>query len=196
MNTPRPRLILLPAMVMAIVLVAAFALDSETPRVLAQSGGVQTFLTVAGPAEVPLGNRARMIAVLKDGEGNPIPGEVIRFTTPSTFAGVTSEMEIGDIATGEDGVATFDYQLRVGGANQFIARFYGTTAHPPAEARTEILATGTAQLAQRSAGVTVPFFGAWTIVAVVSVVWFIFLLVMRLVSQIPEAGLHTGMEDK
>ncbi len=195
MNTPRPRLIFAPVMVIAIVLVVVFALDSETPRVLAQSGDFQTFLTVAGPTEVPLGNRARMIAVLKDGEGNPIPGEVIRFTTPSTFAGVTSEMEIGDIATGEDGVATFDYQLRVGGANQFIARFYGTTAHPPAEARTEIVATGTAQLAQRSAGITVPFFGAWSIIVVVGVVWFVYLLVMRLVSQIPEAGLHKGMED-
>ncbi len=195
MNTPGPRLIFAPVMVIAIVLVVVFALDSKTPRVLAQSGGVQTFLTVAGPAEVPLGNRARMIAVLKDGEGNPIPGEVIRFTTPSTIAGVTSEMEIGDIATGEDGVATFDYQLRVVGANQFIARFYGTTAHPPAEARTEIVATGTAQLAQRSAGITVPFFGAWSIIVVVGVVWFVYLLVMRLVSQIPEAGLHKGMED-
>jgi len=194
MSSTRFRLLLAVIQAGTLILAMMFLLDRGALTAMAQDADSQTVLQFAGPDEVPVGNRARLLVILEDSRGMPIADAIILFTTPSLFAGTVAEMEIGTIVTDTDGLATLDYQLRVQGRNQFIARFHGDAEHQPAESRTEVIATGTAQLAERTAGVSVPFFGSWTLIVVIGAVWTVYLLVMRLVSQIPEDDLQIGGE--
>ncbi len=155
---------------------------------LAQDPRQEVHLQVAAPVDVPLGNMARILVTLEDALGNPIPDAVIVFTSPTSFAGTVAEMQLGEALTNAESVAVLDYQLRVEGENQFIARFHGDDTFQPVEGSAKVLATGTAQLSQRSAGVEVPFFGPWTLVLVLMGVWAVYFIAMLLVSQIPEAG--------
>lgn len=142
-------------------------------------------LYLAGPEDIPLGNRARLIANLQDDQGNPVAGALIIFTSPASFAGSVAEVDIAEVQTDEAGVAILDYQLRVQGANQFIGRFHGSDVYQPAEASTIILATGTAQLAGPAGGLNLPFLGSWLVLAVLLGVWSVYLIVMLLISQLP-----------
>lgn len=155
--------------------------------VLAQGPREEPRIQVAGPEDVPLGNTARIMARLEDAQGNPIPNATIVFTIPTAFAGTVAEMNIGEAQTNAEGIAILDYQLRIEGQNQFIARFYGTDTYQPADDSAVVLATGTKQLAQRTEGVRVPVLGSWTLVVVLLGVWSVYLVVLFLVSQIPEA---------
>lgn len=143
-------------------------------------------LTVAGPEDVPLGNLARIMAILRDGAGNPIANARIVFTSPARFAGTVGEMALGEAVTDATGVATLDEQLRIEGSNQIIARFYGDDTRQPAQATTVIQATGRAQLVQRSAGLQVPLLGSWTLIVVIGAVWVVYFAAMLLVVGIPE----------
>ena len=143
-------------------------------------------LTVAGPEDVPLGNLARIMVLLRDGAGNPIANARIVFTSPARFAGTVGEMALGEAVTDATGVATLDEQLRIEGPNQIIARFYGDDTRQPAQATTVIQATGRAQLVQRSAGLQVPLLGSWTLIIVIGAVWAVYFLAMLLVTGIPE----------
>lgn len=143
-------------------------------------------LAFAGPADVPLGNQARLIARLRDGAGGPIAGARVVFTSPAAFAGTVGEMALGEATTDNEGTATLEYQLRIEGRNQFVARYYGDETRQPAEARAIVAATGTAQLAQRTAGVPFPLPINWTLIAVLAVVWAVYFLAMLRVAGIPE----------
>lgn len=145
-----------------------------------------TTLTLTAPESVPVGNHARLIAVLRDVAGSPVPEARIIFTSPATFGGTTGEMAIGEAWTDAKGVATLDYQLRTQGGNDFVARFYGDGTHLPAEAGAVVSGTGLVQLTQRTAGVHLPVLGAWTIIAVLCAVWSVYFLGMRQVLRIPE----------
>ncbi len=169
-----------------IVLVALIVLDPGLA--LAQDAREETRLQVAAPEDVPLGNMARIMALLEDVQGNPISTAIIVFTSPGSLGGAVAEMDLGDVLTDAAGIAVLDYQLRVEGQNRFIARFHGNSSYQPAEASVEVVAIGTAQLSPRTAGVRVPFLGSWTLVAVLLGVWSVYLIVMLLVSQIPEAS--------
>lgn len=142
-------------------------------------------LHLAGPEDTPLGNQARLIAHLEDDQGNPLAGTPIVFTSPASFAGTVAEVDIAEIHTDEEGLAILDYQLRVEGPNQFIGRFHGNDVYRPAEASAVVLATGSAQLAQPAASLSLPFLGSWLVLAVLLSVWFVYLVVMLLISQIP-----------
>lgn len=172
----------------SLLLLLCVALAALLPgSAAAQDPREATHLQVAGPEDVPLGNPARILAVLRDAQSNPIGEATIVFTSPVSFAGTAAEMELGEARTDVDGVALLDYQLRAEGRNQFIARFYGDRTYQPSQASAVVLATGTGQLARRSAGVEVPFLGSWTLVLVLLGVWSVYLVAMLLVSQIPEA---------
>lgn len=152
-------------------------------------------LVVAGPQDVPLGNPARLVAVLRDASGVPMAGARIAFTSPATFAGTVAEMKLGEVATDAEGVAILDYQLRTQGQNQFIARHYGDTTYQPAQASTVVTATGQAQLVQRSAGVEMPLAAPGTLIVVLGGVWTVYFLAMLLVAGIPEPrGAQPGLE--
>jgi len=143
-------------------------------------------LTVAGPGDVPLGNLARIVAILRDGTGQPIVGARIVFTSPASFAGAVGEMALGEVVTDANGSATLDEQLRFEGANQIIARFYGDETHQPAQAATVIQATGRVQIVQPAPVLQVPWLGSWTLIVVIGAVWIVYFLAMLLVAGIPE----------
>jgi hypothetical protein len=96
------------------------------------------------------------------------------------------EMALGETVTDANGSVTLDEQLRIEGANQIIARFYGDETHQPAQAATVIQATGRVQLVQPSQVLQVPLLGSWTLIVVIGAVWVIYLLAMLLVAGIPE----------
>lgn len=177
----------------SLLVLAMWTLAVITPGIaLAQDTREATRLQAAAPADVPLGNLASIMAKLEDAQGKAMPNATIVFSSPATFGGVVSEMELGEILTDMDGIAVLDYQLRIEGENQFIARYHGDDAHQPAEASVITQATGTAQLSERSAGVKVPFLGSWTLVLVLMGVWSVYLVVMILIIQIPETTRQQG----
>lgn len=143
-------------------------------------------LTVAGPGDVPLGNLARIVALLRDSAGHPIVGARIVFTSPVSFAGTVGEMALGEVVTDANGSATLDEQLRIEGANQIIARFYGDETHQPAQAATVIQATGRVQIVQPGPVLQVPLLESWTLIVVIGAVWIVYFLAMLLVAGIPE----------
>lgn len=143
-------------------------------------------LTVAGPGDVPLGNLARIVAILRGGAGQPIVGARIVFTSPASFAGTVGEMALGEAVTDANGSVTLDEQLRIEGANQIIARFYGDETHQPAQAATVIQATGRVQIVQPGPVLQVPLLGSWTLIVVIGAVWMVYFLAMLLVAGIPE----------
>jgi hypothetical protein len=173
-------LLLLMSMALAVSLLPGAALAAD-PR-------EETSLDLAAPEDVPLGNMARLLAILHDSHGRPITDARIAFASPASFAGTVAEMELGEARTNAEGVAALDYQLRVEGRNQFIARFHGDDEYQPVESSATTVATGTAQLSRRTAGVEVPVLGPWAIVLVLMSVWSVYLIAMLLVSQIPNAG--------
>lgn len=180
---------------MALLLAATAALLPAVASAQAPVSRQPVDLAVAAPEDVPLGNQARIVAVLRDAEGNPIPGASIVFASPAAFAGTIGEMEIGDALTDSEGIATLDYQLRIQGPNQFMARFYGDAIRQPAEAASVVQAAGQVQIAQRTAGVNLPVLGAWTIVAVLAGVWSVYFTALLLVTGIPESrGSRLGPE--
>ena len=158
--------------------------DTATARQLDPRAPVT--LTVAGPGDVPLGNLARIVAILRDGAGNPIVGARIVFTSPASFAGTVAEMALGEAVTDANGSVTLDEQLRIEGANQIIARFYGDETHQPAQAATVIQATGRIQIVQPGPVLQVPLLGSGTLIVVIVAVWIVYFLAMLLVAGIPE----------
>jgi hypothetical protein len=142
-------------------------------------------LTLTGPEEVTLGGTARIVASFYDGNGKPITGARIVFTSPVAFVGIVDEMAIGEALTDADGIAALDHQLRIQGQNKIIARFYGDETFQPAEASTLLVATGQAQLAQRTAGIDLPVVGSWTLIAVIGAVWAVYFAALFLIAGIP-----------
>jgi hypothetical protein len=184
-HLPRPGVGKLPALPIALLVALVLALLPSL--VSAQTPDLRpTALAVSGPENALLGNLARISAVLRDGNGNPIADARIIFTSPATFAGTTGEMAIGEAWTDAKGMATLEYQLRIRGENQFIARFYGSATHQPSEASTVVLTTGRKQLVQRTAGVELPVLGPWTIIAVLGGIWGVYFIAMLLVVGIPQ----------
>lgn len=143
-------------------------------------------LTLAGPDDVPVGNQARLILEFRDQGGQPIAGARIAITSPATFAGTVGEMALGAVTTDAQGSASFDYRLRIQGRNQFIARYHGDENRQPVEARAVVDASGTAQLAQRTAGIAFPVPINWALIAVLVAVWSVYFVAMLLVAGIPE----------
>lgn len=173
-----------------LAVLAVLFVPSLRPESVALADGAvsETHLNIAGPADVPLGNQARILVLLEDGEGEPVPDAEIVFTSPATLGGAVAEMDLGSVTTGPDGIALFDYELRIQGDNRFIARYYGDGDREPSEASITIAVTGTAQLTSRTAGIDIPFFGGWFIVALLGVVWGVYFLAVLLIAQIPEPG--------
>lgn len=169
----------LAALALAVLPVAASA-QAPDPR-----GPVQ--LSLAGPADVPLGNQARLVVRLRTATGAPVAGARVVVTSPAAFAGAVGEMALGEAVTDAEGAATLDYELRIAGRNQFVARYYGDERNQPTEARTVVAATGEAQLAQRSAGVPFPVPVSSVLIAVLAMVWMVYFLAMLRVVGIPEA---------
>lgn len=171
-------------------ILASGLLAAAPGSVSAQQPNERTRLQVLGPPAVSLGSTSRMVALLQDAEARPIPDATIVFSSPASFGGTISEMELAAVVTNAEGIAILDYPMRAEGQNQFIARYYGDHNYRPAEAATVVVATGSEQLVQRTAGVRVPLLGSWALLAVLLGVWSVYLAVMLLVSQIPEATAH------
>ncbi len=122
-------------------------------------------------------------------DGLPVEGATVTFLADASFAGVSSEIEIGQAVTDENGVATLIYEHRIASEHQMWIEYLppGET-EPVVFARSMAVADGDVQLHRSTAGVDIPGLSVWLIIAVVSTVWAILLSVALRVIAIARAG--------
>jgi len=100
-----------------------------------------------------MGEEITLTATLKDGAGNPIQGESVRFFVAVDFF-AAGQMEIGESVTGANGEAVLRYIPRVSGDRQFLVR------HGSAEAVAAVNLEDTGALFYQSeAGLKLPSAG-------------------------------------
>lgn len=116
----------------------------------------------------------RLVAVLKDGGGNPVPGAVIAFTRQASFlpGQPAGPAKLGAATTGADGRAAITWVPRQAGDQQFGAAFAGTSTLLKAEAVATLQVSPAAvqeyQLESRRLDLGV---GNWPLWVILVVVW-------------------------
>ncbi|MFQ5854475.1 MAG: Ig-like domain-containing protein [Anaerolineae bacterium] len=147
-----------------------------------------TTMELQAPQEVSLGDVITVTAVLRDGQGLPIPAATIILWSPASFLSTDGAMRLGQATTDAQGRATFLYEARREGALALNAYFSGDSRYAPAQVSADLTVQGSAQLYQETAGVRVPGVGVWLLVGLLVVVWSIFFTVMVLLTLIAREG--------
>lgn len=158
-------------------------------------------LQLQAPAQVSLGDKVAVTAVLQDGKGAPVPGATIVLWSSGSFLSVAGAVQLGQAVTDAQGRVTFTYEARTDGAVTLNAFFAGNSRYSPTQASAEIQVTGSAQLSRHPIeGVRVPGIGVWILAGILGGVWGTYLVVMVLLTLIareapkssPEAGGRRG----
>ncbi len=171
------------------LLLALICLQVATGSALAAQ---ETQVELSLPGEGKVGEEAIVVAVLAEASGSPLQGVEVVFYTPAEFANVSGEIEIGQSVTDEQGVASLVYTPRSWGEQTVIVRFAGDSQYSAAESSAVTLIEPGPQLHQEEAGVDVPGIGVWLLVAVLGVVWTIYLVIAVLLELIARKGVaHT-----
>ena len=164
-----------------------------------------TQITVAVPAQVPLGQTIEAQARLLDGTGGPIAKAIIKFSAPLAFLGSSNDVVLAQATTDASGIADVQFELRTTGPLEVHAVFAGDDRHAPATAAAAVAVQGDQQLYVQRAGVPVPglneappqvsaadsFWPAlsgWPIALVLITVWSLYAFVALLVARIARAS--------
>jgi hypothetical protein len=123
----------------------------------AQTGGQQpTAIGVAAPASALLGQDVALQAKLVAAGGAPVAGVVVTFAMPATFLNGSGDMVVAEAKTDKQGIASAQFQARRSGAITITAMFSGDDTYAPAKSSTQTTVTGSQQLYQEHAGVSIP----------------------------------------
>lgn len=164
--------------VAAVALAGFFALPvSQAAR--AQQPVPDVVLWLAEEADA--GEEITVSAYLLDPAGNPIAGEVITFTAEVSFLNRTGHARIGRLVTSENGLATMGYEPRVEGEQRVTASFEGNQVFTPARASRTLTVLPSGQLYTEATPFRLPGANMWMVVAILLVVWSIYVFVMLLV---------------
>jgi hypothetical protein len=155
----------------AVVLAAAFVLAGT-----AAADGVTASLSVIGQPTIGQPGQVRA-EFHSDPGGAPIAGMTVVLREQVTAFQVTGDVELAQAVTDANGVATLTYNPTVPGDHQLhISYTNGNAAPQDASVSVTVPADGQ-QLYQSTAGVSIPGFNVWLLMAVVATVWAILLTV-------------------
>lgn len=171
--------------ILAVVFSALLLVVAATP-VLAEGPAT---LELQAPKEMSLGGEVRVAAVLRDGNGAPIPGATIILWTPADFLSVGGAIQLGKATTDAQGRVAFLYEARSEGTVTLSAYSLGDARYPSAQASVQVNTLGSEQLTRHPReGVRVPGIGVWILVAILGGVWSTYFTVMVLLTLIARAG--------
>jgi len=150
---------------------------------------VEPVLTISVPDHIPLASDVDLAARLTRPSGKPVPGATISFEQDvawgDEFAG---HMVLGTAVTDETGTARFTARLHGSGEAEIAAVFAGGGDLEPLEEETTTTITGDAQLYSPSVGLRIPWLNLWPLVAVIALVWGLYLVAGRRLIAISRAS--------
>ncbi len=173
-----------------VAVTAAFLMATSNPLWAAEP----VSLELQAPEQVTLGDEVIVTAVLRDGNGAPVPAATVILWSAATFLSTGGAIELGRAVTNAQGKATLLYQARTEERALLNAYFPGDSRYDPASATVELMVQGSSQLYQSTAGVRVPGIGVWLLVGVLGIVWSIYLTVMVLLTLIAREGSKAPLE--
>lgn len=179
MNTRLFKSIVMPAVVaVTFVVLAGSAAAQEEP----------TELTLILPPQTEAGVEVFLSARLTGPDGDPIEDEEILFTAEFEFLNVFDFVDLGTATTDEDGFALLHYDPRVEGEVTIFAEFVGGRRLAPAEASGTLQTTSVGQVYSELPPFHIPGANFWMAVAILSVVWLIFIVAVTLLG----VGIYKG----
>jgi hypothetical protein len=167
--------------------------------VVAEAEPNETALEISVPAESRVGDEATLEARLTDEAGKPISGEIVGFYSLAQFAGYSGEVKLGEVATGDDGVAQLSHLVRREGEIRVAARFEGNEDYAPSREMDTMMTLPGEQIYQSTAGVHIPGLSDLNVgilVAVLGIVWFIYGAVMVRLFLIGRASLSSDSKEE
>jgi hypothetical protein len=117
-------------------------------------------------------------------DGTPIVGMTVFLHEEVTEMGVTGDVDLARAVTDANGVATLTYSLNLPGDHELHVRYTNGDAAPEDAPVFVTVPAATEQLYQSTAGVDIPGFNVWLLMAVVATVWAILLTVAARVFKI------------
>lgn len=153
-------------------------------------------LTLGFQPESAVGDEVALGAYLLDPAGNPIRGERVTFSTDVEFMNTLGTVVIGRATTDENGLALLVHEPKTQGERTITARFAGNEVFAPAETSQPISIAPGPPTYHAEALFRIPGANVGTVVAVLGVVWGLYLLVVGLFLLIARARHtpHAGTE--
>jgi hypothetical protein len=109
--------------------------------------------------------------------GAPIAGMTVVLHEQVTDMGVIGDVELARAVTDANGVATLTYNMSVPGDHELRVTYTNGDAAPEDASVSVTVPAAAQQLYQSTAGVSIPGFNVWLLMAVVATVWGILLTV-------------------
>ena len=159
---------------------ASTTMQDEAPA----GGGKATTLELRPPDNAAVGTKIELEAILRDGQGMPVKGAKVFFSSPTQFGGTAGEIDVDDAETNAQGIATIEFEPRQEGENKIIVRFEGNATFEASSADKAFVVDGGKQTYIEQAGVKISYLGPWIIVLVLGTVWSLYMTVMVLVARI------------
>lgn len=145
------------AMKRGLTLAAISILLMLTPRAAqAQNPQELTQMSIGAPAQMSLGERVTVQAVLVDRRGNRIPKATVYFTTRATFLNHDDDVVLAQAVTNQAGQAVAQFQNDFSGTITLRAGFRGDDRYAPSSVMTQIRAVGDEQVYVEHVGVDIP----------------------------------------
>ncbi len=202
-----------------LVTVTFVLLDLVAPGSVRAAGTPKpTTIKVTIPAQLDLGQRVSIQAVLLDNTGRPVPKALVYFTSPGTFLNVSGSMVVAQALTDKSGQAVAEFESSVSGSITLQAEFRGNDRYGASSAAAQVSVQGDQQLYVDHVGVQIPGLNVppvspdmmseqspiysviplivglwpaltgWPIALVLIVVWAMYLVVVRLIFRVTAAG--------
>jgi hypothetical protein len=141
------------------------------------------------PRETVPGEPVTLTATLHDPNGQPVADAPVTFLTSTSWgAWLEGEIVLGSAVTDAAGAAKVTASLQHADSAPVHVRFAGSERFDPAEAAASILISATGPVHVPQVGVSIPGLGIWWLVALLAVVWGLYLLVAGRVLAIARAG--------
>ena len=163
--------------------VAVFALAGS-------AGAAHVTVAVSVPDQSTAGGTDTLLVTLRSADqGVPLADAVVTLYGEASFGGVSSEVELGQTVTNENGVATVRFHPLFAGDHAVRVEYVAPGENEPEVVTTSVSLPGvTSQLYQSTAGVKIPGLNVWLLIAVVATVWAVLLSVAWRVIAIAHAG--------
>lgn len=130
-------------------------------------------IDTSAPDSVRAGDTVELRVVVKSSEGGDrVPGATVIAYREAAIVGVSGRVELARAVSNDQGIATLVWQAR-GGTSESVIVAYATQEDLVLESQPLAVVTVGAgpQLVRSRAGVSIPGFGAWMLIALLVAIW-------------------------
>ena len=176
--------------IVAKVLVVSITLGVAIFALAGTAGASHVKVDVSVPSEVSGGGPgAVQVRLSSADDGLPVANAAVTLYASESFGQVTSDVELGQVVTDQNGVAVVKFHPLSAGDHEIRVQYVLPGNSEPEVTTASVALPGiTTQLYRSSAGVQIPGLNVWLLIAVVATVWAILLSVAVRVIAIAHAG--------